>query len=429
MLITRSHPLRVTEVALGKDAYTDRLYGHFRICNPAFGPFTSSRQLELVAGSGRTVTIQVPERMRIDIPADKKIAGTPLLRVRPIGRHLDAMQMITLRSGWNQTDADFSRITGFVPAAAFLANVVKGKAEIPVGCGVSVPVGKHHAWISIVAVVPEMRRQGIANEIMRACVTKALADGKIINGLDATPLGHTVYGTLGYKDAYRLWRSQFDTAEFANAAYYTEHIKPLLKKDYDEVARYDADKFLERHEILAALARDAIAAFVARSDNGDITGYVMARPGRVKPHTGPLIANDKDTARQLAAAVGNALHAKGFAASFIDTPDSAFADPGKFDPAAFDQPQKPSKHKIISSLTPIRNFTRMYQCVTYEDTSNLLAAYCVKEKIAKTSVRARAFETMLGMAVYNHSESQAFMRYERDVLQYRMWAISGAEKG
>lgn len=415
----RIDPRTLRSLTFGNDRRADTLYGSLRVDNPNGFPFECERRIELVAQSGNEAALSIPHSMRIALPRKRRLGN--MLSVEPVRGRLDALRYVTLRAGWNQTDQDLMRIARLDPKSVFIAYLLSGKSRIPVGSGVSAPLGDHHAWIGLVTVVPELRRYGIANEIMISCLSRALDDGRIINGLDATPLGHTVYGALGYADAYRLWRSSFATAD--HAGFTDASVTRALPADLNDIIAYDAPRFLERREILRVLYRDAIAAFTAR-ENGRITGYVFARPGRMAPFVGPLIADDTDTAQRLARACAAKLNSLGHAQAFMDTPEAQFEEAA---PAAGDE--RPKRHRLLPGLVPLRSFVRMYHLVDTNAARTLSDAYCEKESLKASSPQARRMKSLLDRGVMNHALTRAFMEYERGVLLPRIGAISGAEKG
>src|SRR3989339_347944 len=273
-LIKKADPRKTEKIELGKDKYVDNLYGCFRFNNPKGDAFKTEHEVEIVTRSGKKNTIIVPESMRIDLPANTKVVNTDLFKLEPIRDNRDSMMLLTMRAGWNQNERDINRIIDFDEKGNFVAKL-KGKGySIPIGTSTVAPLGKNNTWIGMILVHPELRRQGIANAMMQAGVKYAIDNGKIINGLDATPMGNTVYGAVGYVDSYRIWRSVFPLNQFASDSFDAVHVKKMEKKDLPEVIRYDASAFIEREDIMKGLFADGAGkCFIYRSDNGDIPGY------------------------------------------------------------------------------------------------------------------------------------------------------------
>jgi len=112
---------------------------------------------------------------------------------------------------------------------------------------------------------------------------------------------------------------------------------------------------------------------------------LLARPGRIRYFVGPFVADDEAVARSLLTCVCQSLSARGISEAFIDTPESKFADPGVYDKSVFDQVKKPSGHKLIQNLTPVRDFTRMYQAVDERQAEALVNDFISKEKLDRTT--------------------------------------------
>ncbi|MDD5678957.1 MAG: GNAT family N-acetyltransferase [Kiritimatiellae bacterium] len=226
---------------------------------------------------------------------------------------------------------------------SFVAKVIGPGFEIPVATSSVLPLGRNNTWIGMILVHPEVRRQGIANAMMQACVRYALEQGKVINGLDATPMGNTVYGAVGYVDSYRIWRSVYQLAEFAGKPYDRQRTNPMTEADLPEVIRYDASAFLKRENILRKLFEDGTGGcFVYRNDAGTVQGYCYSRPGRLRPFVGPFIADNEEIARHLFTAVSlKLLEDPANETAFLDTPEDKFADKGVYVERAFDQEKNP----------------------------------------------------------------------------------------
>ena len=431
-LIKKADPREVSEIVLGKNRYVDSLYGCFRFNNPKGEPFAAERQVEIVMRSGRKVAVRVPPDMRIDLPPDVKLVNSPAFRIEPIGKNRDTMHLLTMRVGWNQTDCDINRMVGMDPRGTFAARVSGEGFDLPVATASVLPLGRDNTWIGMILVHPELRRQGIANCMMQHCVKYAIDSGKIINGLDATPMGNTVYGAVGYVNSFRVWRSVFELKEFEGRAYDQNRIKPMQAGDLGDVIRYDASSWIEREEIIRGLFRDGgdEGCFVYRDDSGVVRGFCMTRPGRIRPFVGPFIADtDEIASGLLAAAARRLLKAGGAANAFIDTPEIHFADRGVYAERVFEQAQKPSGHKLSKSLACVRDFTRMYQLVRHDGVDRLVRDFMRTENLAGDAPRVKAFRETMEKSTLNYSRTLAFMNLERDVLQKKIYGSTGPEKG
>jgi len=434
-LIKKCDPRDVEAVELGKDDYVDRLYGCFRFDNPLSGGFRGVRETDLVLNPRKAVKVTVPESMRIALPQGGKVTATQMFRIDPIRADRDTMHLLTMRAGWNQNERDINRIVDLDPNGTFCAKLVgeepaspAGEFDIPVGTCVVSPLGSKNTWIGMILVHPELRRQGIATVMMRHCIQHAIDEGKVINGLDATPMGSTVYGNVGYVATFRLWRSVFQTREFAEA-------KPgracrIGEDVLEEVIRYDSCCFMERGNVLRALYADSEGeAYYYPGDDGKIAGYVLGRPGRIRPYVGPLIADSMEAAADLLAAVVPPLYKKGYGEAFIDTPEIWFADRGVYDESLFDQPVKPSAHCLVKSAVPVRDLTRMYQAVDYRKADELTERFAARQGLPRSDPGVIAFAETMHRSVGNYTETVGFMEFEERQLQKKLWGTSGPEKG
>jgi GNAT superfamily N-acetyltransferase len=431
LLTSLADPRCLAEITLGQKPELDALYGCFRLNNPKGDAFAPVRDVEIVARSGKQVRVIVPEKLKVDLPADAKLVNTDRFRIARIGKHGGSMFLLTLRAGWNQVERDIARMIALDPKGSFIGELRAKGGAIPLATASVLPLGRNHTWIGMILVHPEARRQGIANALMQACVKYALDSGKIINGLDATPMGNTVYGAVGYVNSYRIWRSIFQPHEFAGRCYDARHVRAMQAGDLAEVIRYDAAAFLERAAILRGLLADgAGGCFVYRDDTGAVRGYGLSRPGRLRPFVGPLIADTEAIARELLVAVARHLHAAHPGGSaFLDTPESKFNDPGVYVERTFEQAKKPSGHRLSATLTPVRDFTRMYQLVGDADVDRLAAQFSQAEGLEQRSPRVREFRETMVKAVANYSITRGFMELERAELQKKFWGITGPEKG
>lgn len=203
--------------------------------------------------------------------------------------------------GWNQTQADW---------AAFLAaGQAQGLDEADPAClsasAATINYGPDLAWIAMVLVRPELRRQGHASRLMHWAVESLKAAGVGCLALDATPAGREVYARMGFRDAWGLarWLLPSPLAMQPGVA-----VRPLRAADWPAVLALDLAAFGgPRPALLQGFAaRLPQAAWVAE-EAGRITGAILGRDGLRTPGLGPLWATDTATAQALLAAARNAL--------------------------------------------------------------------------------------------------------------------------
>lgn len=249
-------------------------------------------------------------------------------------RDIPAGQRLRQQAGWNQTDDDWRRLLSWEPAGCFVG---ERDGQI-VGSASTTVYGRELAWIGMVLVDLDHRRHGIGRALFQHAMTYLDGRGIETIGLDATPLGKTMYDSLGYRDVSLLERRRGSLPTLPEG-----DARPLRPDDLPALAAFDAQAFgLGRARILEALAAgDRDGCFVV--DEGGIRGYLLTRPGANALHIGPLVARDLETAERL---VYTALRARAGA------------------PAVMDVVQE-NPHAVALSerlgLAPVRPFIRMYR--------------------------------------------------------------------
>jgi GNAT superfamily N-acetyltransferase len=206
---------------------------------------------------------------------------------------------LSAEAGWNQIEPDWRFMLGSGSSFGYLAPDGRLVAS---GLTVDFP---RYAWISMILVTPDWRRNGLATRLMQSCID-ALAQRGLVPALDASPEGRQVYLKLGFRDAGTLTRLVGDLSKVPALVGETA-VSPLREADLAELIAYDTHSSgTDRSALLRHLfARLPEAAFVARS-GGKLTGYVLARRGRTSSQIGPLVAEDDATALALLSAAGRA---------------------------------------------------------------------------------------------------------------------------
>jgi hypothetical protein len=181
------------------------------------------------------------------------------------------------------------------------------------------PHGGRFAWISMVLVTADYRRQGLARRLMDRCIADLTARG-LVPVLDATPAGRTVYTALGFEDTWgfhRLahggWRGGDVTGAKADSV-----IRSITDADWPALCRYDAAAFgADRSGVLAGLRGRVPPAELIAYRGERIAGFLLGRNGRTATQLGPLVAEDD--------AIAQALLLRGLAgverAIYVDLPD------------------------------------------------------------------------------------------------------------
>jgi GNAT superfamily N-acetyltransferase len=185
-------------------------------------------------------------------------------------------------AGWNQTEADWRRLLSLEPNGCFAA-VNDGRL---VGTSTTTTYGNELAWIGMVLVDPQERRQGIATRLMRVAIDY-LKDRVATVKLDATALGRPVYERFGFQVEGGLERwSGTVNARDAQPRTAPDHdaIPDLLV--LDRVA-FGAD----RSQLMQKLIEEAcVPPVLLRAADGSLSGYALARKGTNADYVGPVVA-------------------------------------------------------------------------------------------------------------------------------------------
>jgi GNAT superfamily N-acetyltransferase len=220
--------------------------------------------------------------MLAEVPIDLPRAP-PVIPIRTMtADDLPEGLRLSRQAGWNQTEADWSRLFDLQPDGCFVAD----REGVPVGTVATCLFGPV-AWVAMVLVEESARGRGIG----RALVAHALAflDGKGIRTvrLDATPLGLPLYEKLGFVAEYRLDRYQGQLPGPERPA----DGRPITPELRDGLIALDrAVTGTDRGKLLRRLVdeRPETVRVVLRDDRVD--GFLMARPGSRAWQIGPCIA-------------------------------------------------------------------------------------------------------------------------------------------
>jgi len=209
--------------------------------------------------------------------------------VRLEERHLAGCLRLSQSANWNQNEADWRLMLGF--GRGWGVSTADGTLAAST---VALPYNSGFAWIAMVLVLPEHRRQGYASRLLRIALAE-MEKQKRVSLLDATPAGHEVYVQEGFRD---FWG--FKRFSIAKAFGVQEEVKSLDDSHWGRILALDYVAFGGgREPVLRNLAaRQPKAALVAVRD-GEIAGFVLAREGREASQVGPLVARDPQTAHKL----------------------------------------------------------------------------------------------------------------------------------
>ena len=238
-----------------------------------------------------------------------------MLRLRCLTQNdLPFADSLRALEGWNQTIHDWERFLEMEPAGCFLAEW----QGVPAGTATTIVYGAELAWIGMVLVHPQFRRNGIGRALLRRCIEYLQSRGVRCIKLDATPAGKVVYEGLGFREEWTLtrWERGRDAGQAAPSA---EGIRDWHEADLPAVDQLDAGAFgISRRKLIQALAAKCHRALVAESETGTIVGHGCLREGSRALYLGPVVAETADRALRL---IGALLQHHGSRTIFWDIPD------------------------------------------------------------------------------------------------------------
>ena len=230
-----------------------------------------------------------------------KIATEPTgWRVRRMQAE-EIAQADTIRQlvGWNQTEADWRRLLALAPDGCFVAEA----AAIPVGTVTTTGYGPGLAWIGMMLVHPEQRRQGIGAALLGQAVRHLQEVGTNCIGLDATPAGQPLYTGVGFRPVWDLARWQGTLSDYQPASA-PEIVTQISDRFWPAIVELDRRAFgIARPDLLRALAEQSARVAVAVDGAGGVAGFGMLRRGWRAWMLGPLVAVDRQSATHLLAAL------------------------------------------------------------------------------------------------------------------------------
>jgi len=177
---------------------------------------------------------------------------------------------------WNQNEADWR----FFLSKGMVFGMRDRERRL-VATAALLPYTDTEAWISMVLVTESWRRQGLATELVDACLTAATRLS-LATWLDATPAGAAVYGPLGFTPTIQLRRLRLENTSAAGAG------APLPTGQLDELIANDAGAMgFSRRDLLHELAKRPGSRLVSSGD-----AMALVRGGHTARHIGPLFADD-----------------------------------------------------------------------------------------------------------------------------------------
>ena len=214
------------------------------------------------------------------------------------------------------------------------------------------------AWISMVLVLPEHRGQGHARTLLRESLAwlRQPSQGHLLALLDATPAGRPVYLREGFTDlwGFSRWERRSESASVPRRLPPDRSVSlsgpSVTASMLNAVLGLDRIAFgASRARLIEDLIRRAPA--LARADlvDGDLRGFILARPGRVATQIGPLIARDRHSAETLLDQTLSTVSGP----TFIDVPDNRSELAALLTAQGFTR-QRPFTRMVLDPASPSR---------------------------------------------------------------------------
>jgi GNAT superfamily N-acetyltransferase len=199
-------------------------------------------------------------------------------------------------AGWNQTAADWSRFLEASPEGCFVA-VEDGRV---CGTATTITYENRYAWIGMVLVDPEYRKQGIGTQLLQRTIDYLDHRNIPTMKLDATPLGQPLYSKLGFETEYKIERWTLKRPCNTIASVAGSGKLALTEAQLDPVFRLDQEVFgADRSFLLSSLRERSPGLAIGVWSEGRPQGYAFGRSGLFADHLGPWVAKSRTAAEQV----------------------------------------------------------------------------------------------------------------------------------
>ncbi len=285
--------------------------GHFNPGGAAGFPAHSSREAgQAIVDSILANLIPWLQDRIARLRKNPRYSGPGGILVRPATPgDLPEINRLKTAAGWNQTETDLAFFLQQFPATVWVA-VHNGQV---IGSTTAAVYARQMAWIGMVLVDPEFRRQGVGHRLMSTAI-EALAGIPRVK-LDATPDGKKLYDRMDFQDEYLLHRmiARLVIPRDTPAA----GVRPMRPDDLPAVIAADQAAIgAAREALLTSLFQRA--PHLAWISTAAPTAFCLGRTGAQFTQIGPVVAPDPNTAQNL---VHAALAALGGQPALLDVPD------------------------------------------------------------------------------------------------------------
>ena len=199
-------------------------------------------------------------------------------------------------SGWNQTSADWERFLVSSPRGCF----VMEDGNKVVGTAATICYENRFAWIGMVLVDPEYRKQGIGTQLLNKTIEHLDHANISTIKLDATPLGKPLYTKLGFVSEFELERWVLKRPPGTISTIPSTPPAALTEAQQQEIFTLDRKCFgADRSFLLRSLYDQAPELAITAWQNGVPPCFAFGRHGLFADHVGPCMATSRAAAENL----------------------------------------------------------------------------------------------------------------------------------
>ena len=218
---------------------------------------------------------------------------------------LDAAMGLKNAEKWNQTELDWRLFLDHNPELCLVACV----EEEVIGTVVAINYKNEVAWIGMMLVSHDFRKQGVGSRLLEAVITRL--EGCASIKLDATPTGKPVYQKLGFVEELVLHKMTIQELPFVSDRLNLGDIRIIQEADIAEIARLDQLAFGgDRTQLIRRVIETLPDQSWMSVRAGSVSGFLLGRVGTRFNHLGPVVAGSIEDAKALFAQVTKALSGK-----------------------------------------------------------------------------------------------------------------------
>lgn len=207
-----------------------------------------------------------------------------------------ALQLSTTE-GWNQTVEDWKF---FITQPENICVLAECDNKV-IGTTTAINYANQIAWIGMVLVHRDYRRQGMSKALLETVFQKTQAIKSI--KLDATPDGMLVYKNFGFEEEYAINRMVNLSVQNLSSVEVDNLLPQVLQsKHIDKIIAFDENVFgANRAALIQSLIKNYPEKSFLLTNQDHITGFVLGRNGHKYHHIGPVMATTVAEAKTLIA--------------------------------------------------------------------------------------------------------------------------------